>query len=82
MSFAAVPAVAFAQGTAASPDRYGPFGLLDRRSTYGRYWFPEPLRTDEADVDNEIRVDYFHAEKRGTQADELKLEVEVLLIGR
>ena len=57
-------------------NRYGPFGLLDRRSIYGKYWFPEPLRAEEVDVDNEIRVDYFHAEKRGKQADEVEFELE------
>jgi len=66
----------FAQETPASSNRYGPFRLLDHRSTYGQYWFPEPLRAEEADVDNEVRVDYFHAEKRGTQADEVELELE------
>jgi len=43
----------------ASTYRYGPLGLLDRRSTYGEGWFPEPLLTDEADVDNEFRIDWF-----------------------
>jgi hypothetical protein len=59
-----------------SLNRYGPFGLLDRRSIYGQYWFVEPLRADEADVDNEVRADYFHAENRGRQFDSVKLEVE------
>jgi hypothetical protein len=57
-------------------NRYGLFGLLDRRSIYGQYWFVEPLRADEADVDNEIRADYFHAENRGRQFDSVKVEVE------
>ena len=49
--------------------RYGLFGGLDHRSIYGQYWFPEPLRADEGDVDNELRFDYFHAENRGRQFD-------------
>ena len=57
-------------------ERYGPFGLLDHRSIYGQYWFPEPLRADESDVDNELRVDWFHGEKQGRQDDELKVEIE------
>jgi hypothetical protein len=65
-----------AAADSASADRYGPFNLLDHRSTYGKYWFPEPLRTGEIDVDNEIRVDYFHAERRGKQEDEVEFELE------
>lgn len=60
----------------APSDRYGPFDLLDRRSIYGQYWFPEPLRADESDVDNELRFDWFHGENSGRQDDELKLEIE------
>jgi hypothetical protein len=56
--------------------RFGPFGLLDRRSTYGTFWFPEPLRADEMDLDRELRVDYFHSEKSGQQFDQIKPEVE------
>src|SRR6185437_12485824 len=59
-----------------SSDRYGPFGLLDHRSIYGTYWYPEPLRADESDVDNEVRLDWFHGAKRGRQDDELKMEIE------
>lgn len=57
-------------------DRYGPFKLLDHRSIYGQYWFPEPLRADESDVDNEIRTDYFHAENHGRQFDSVRAEIE------
>jgi hypothetical protein len=49
--------------SAPSSDRYGPFGLLDRRSTYGKYLVPRAAADGRSDVDNEIRVDYFHAEK-------------------
>ena len=57
-------------------DRYGPWGLLDHRSRYGQYWFPEPLRADETDVDNEIRLDWVHQERTGRQFDYVKSEVE------
>ena len=60
----------------ADENRYGPFQLLDHRSIYGQYWFPEPLNADEADVDNEVRLDWFHGEHSGRQDDELKLEIE------
>ncbi len=51
-------------------------GLLDRRSIYGKYWFPEPLLNSEVDVDREIRLDYLHTEKRGRQSNNLRAEVE------
>ena len=63
-------------GQTPQPDsRYG-FGLLDRRSIYGAYFFPEPLNADEADVDNEVRADWLHTEKTGHQADEVRVELE------
>ena len=51
-------------------------GLLDHRSTYGNFWFPEPLRGPEMDVDSELRVDYFHGEDRDRQANKVVAEVE------
>jgi hypothetical protein len=60
---------------AASSTRYMG-GLLDHRSRYGQFWFPEPLRGPEMDVDRELRIDWFHGEKKGVQQDEVKLEVE------
>ncbi len=60
----------------AGDTRYGAFGLLDHRSIYGKYWFPEPLTADEADVDNEFRIDWFHGEGHHHQIDELKVEIE------
>lgn len=56
--------------------RYGLFGLLDHGSTYGQGWFVEPLLAPEMDVDREIRVDYFHSEKRGLQTNSVKAELE------
>ena len=56
--------------------RYGFFNLLDSRSSYGQFWFVEPLRAPEMDVDREIRVDWFHGEGKGTQSDEVTAELE------
>jgi hypothetical protein len=55
---------------------YGPLGLLDHRSYYGRYWFPEPLRVEETDVDNEMRLDWVHQEGNGRVTDEAAAELE------
>jgi hypothetical protein len=56
-------------------DRYM-LGLLDRRSIYGKYWFPEPLLNPEMDVDREVRLDYFHSERGHFVAHELNFELE------
>jgi hypothetical protein len=56
--------------------RYGPFGLLDHRSRYGQYWFPEPLRAPEMDVDDELRFDWLHVENGGNVGDEVVAEME------
>jgi hypothetical protein len=58
-----------------SSTRYGAFNLLDSRSSYGQYWFPEPLRGPEMDVDNEIRTDWLHTEGEET-VDKVKTEFE------
>lgn len=69
-----------AEDTIPSPQsgatRYGPFSLFDARSTYGKFWFVEPLRAPEMDVDRELRLDYFHGENHGLQSDTLNAEVE------
>ena len=62
--------------TSDSGNRYGLFNGLDHRSIYGQFWFPEPLNSDEADVDNEVRLDYQHTEKSGHQFDGLHTELE------
>ena len=56
--------------------RYGLWNLLDSRSVYGQYWFVEPLRAPEMDVDRELRLDWFHAEGKGSQSDEVTAELE------
>jgi hypothetical protein len=62
--------------SADSSTRYGWLNLLDSRSSYGQFWFVEPLRAPEMDVDREVRMDYFHAEGPGGQSDEVKPEIE------
>jgi len=60
-----------------TPDtRYGLFGLLDHRSSYGTGVIPEPMLIDETAVDNEFRVDWFHAKAGSTRTDEGKIELE------
>lgn len=58
------------------PERYGLLNGLDHRSRYGQYWFPEPLRAPEMDVDNEVRFDWLHTETSGRQSAVVKLELE------
>jgi hypothetical protein len=73
----AVPAFGQLPPASAEPDsRYGFLNLLDRRSIYGQFWFVEPLRAPEMDVDRELRVDYFHGEHRGVQSDRVVGELE------
>jgi hypothetical protein len=50
-------------------------GEADPNSHYGRYWFPEPIRGEEGDVDRELRLDWFHQEKRNSQMDDGTAEV-------
>jgi hypothetical protein len=56
--------------------RYGLFNALDHRSRYGQFWFVEPLRGPEMDVDREFRVDWFHGEDQNLQQDEVEAEIE------
>ena len=65
-----------ARASADSSTRYGWLNLLDSRSSYGQFWFVEPLRAPEMDVDRELRLDYFHSEGPGGQTDELRPEIE------
>ena len=56
-----------------TPDtRYGLFGLLDHRSSYGQGVFPEPFLVDDSDQEiNEFRLDWFHA-KAGTSRSDVQ----------
>lgn len=72
----ATAAGAASQEEGSESARYGMFGLLDHRSSYGSYWFPEPFRLDETDVDNEVRVDWLHQEGNGHVSDHTSVELE------
>ncbi len=57
--------------------RTGPLNLLDSRSTYGVGVFPEPFLVDDSDAEvNELRLDWFHAEGKGTVSDSGTAEIE------
>src|SRR5438132_6451017 len=49
---------------------------VNPNAMYGKFWFPEPLRGPEMDVDNELRLDWFHAERLHLRSDEVKAELE------
>jgi hypothetical protein len=50
---------------------------LNPQSRFGLAWFPETLRAPEMDLEfSELQVNWFHAEKKGRQIDEVKGEVE------
>jgi opacity protein-like surface antigen len=69
-------ASAASQARANADTHYGPFGLLDHRSRYGQFWFPEPFRLDETDVDNEVRLDWVHQKGKDHVTDEGHVELE------
>jgi hypothetical protein len=64
--------------TATTPEstRYGLFGWLDHRSSYGQGVLPEPMIVDETDLETEIRMDWFHAKAGAARTDEAKIELE------
>ncbi len=63
--------------TAESQDtRVGLFGLLDSRSKYNKNWFPETFLKDEMAADQEVRLQWFHAESPGVISNQLKAEIE------
>lgn len=58
-------------------DRYGLFGLLDHRSSYGQGVYPEPFLIDDSDLEeNEIRFDWFHAKAGSGRTDVGTFEFE------
>lgn len=66
-----VPAVSTAD------PRYGLLDLLDSRSQYGKGVFPEPFIVDDSDLEvNEIRLDWFHSEARGSVGNRFTAEFE------
>ena len=64
--------------TVTTPDtRYGLFGLLDHRSSYGQGVYPEPFLIDDSDLEiNEFRFDWFHAKAGSSRTDVETLELE------
>jgi hypothetical protein len=57
--------------------RYGPFGMFDIRSVYGKGAFPEPFLVDDSDLEvNELRLDWLHQESKGHVSDSTKAEWE------
>ena len=53
--------------------------LLDHRSRYGQFWFPEGLRAPEVDVDREVRFDWTHAEQPGTSINQVTAELGAMI---
>jgi hypothetical protein len=47
------------------------FGLLDGRSSLGKDFFPDPFIGPDFDVETQLELDYFHAEKRNVQNDQV-----------
>jgi hypothetical protein len=57
--------------------RYGPLGVFDSRSVYGKGVFPEPFLVDDSDLEvNEIRLDWFHQESKGRVGNTFTTEFE------
>jgi hypothetical protein len=57
--------------------RYGLFGLLDHRSSYGQGVFPEPFLVDDSDLEtNEARLDWFRSGVANSHTDVITAEVE------
>jgi hypothetical protein len=64
--------------TPSTPDtRYGLFGLLDHRSSYGQGVYPEPFLVDDSDLEqNEFRLDWYHAKAGSSRTDIQTTELE------
>ncbi|HET6246196.1 MAG TPA: hypothetical protein VFE47_00710 [Tepidisphaeraceae bacterium] len=63
--------------TAPADSRYGPFGLLDSRSLYGKGVFPEPFIVDDSDGEvNEFRIDWSHQGGKGQNLNVTTVELE------
>jgi hypothetical protein len=57
--------------------RYGLFGLLDHRSSYGEGVFPEPFLVDDSDLEaNEARLDWFRSAVANAHTDVVRAEIE------
>jgi hypothetical protein len=57
--------------------RYGIWGMLDHRSTYGEGAFPEPFLVDDSLLESdEFRLDWLHTGAKGERGDFAKAELE------
>jgi len=57
--------------------RYGLFGWLDNRSSYGKGVFPEPFLVDDSDLEvNEARLDWLHTLGPQSRNDVVTAEIE------
>jgi hypothetical protein len=57
-------------------------GLLDSRSSLGKDFFPDPFVGPDFDVETQLEVDYFHAEKRNVQDDQVDGEFQWNPVGQ
>ena len=58
-------------------NRYGPFGIYDHRSLYGKGVFPEPFIVDDSDGEvNEFRLDWTHQRGKGQNSTSSPRELE------
>lgn len=72
---AAVPAASASDNS--DVNRYGPFGIYDHRSLYGKGVFPEPFLVDDSDREvNELRVDWAHKRGKGQNNNVVRAELE------
>ena len=70
-------AVVDSKDTTTPDTRYGLFGLLDHRSTYGQGVYPEPFLVDDSDLEvNEARLDWQHSKAGASGTDILHPEIE------
>jgi hypothetical protein len=61
----------------ATDSRYGPFGIYDHRSLYGKGVFPEPFLVDDSDREvNELRLDWTHQGGKGQNSNVVRAELE------
>ena len=71
ITFAADP------NTPSADNRYGPWGVFDSRSMYGKGVLPEPFLVDDSDLEvNEIRFDWLHQESSGQAGNSVRGEFE------
>jgi hypothetical protein len=66
-----------ASSTTETSTRYGLFGWLDHRSSYGQGVYPEPFLIDDSDLEtNEARLDWLHTSRNDTHSELVTAEVE------